>query len=62
MNDTDLSIRLYKAGVKMGFLDELHAFIRPRPGETTTGQEAYLGNKEKTNRHLVLMKININSY
>ena len=51
VNDTDLSIRLYKAGVKMGFLDELHAFIRPRPGETTTGQEAYLKNEAKTNRH-----------
>lgn len=49
-NDTDLSIRLYKVGVKMGFLDELHAFIRPRPGETTTGREAYVKNEAKINR------------
>ena len=50
VNDTDLSIRLYEAGVKMGFLDEVHAFVRPRPGETTIGHAAYIKDEKKTTR------------
>lgn len=39
--DIDLSLRLYGAGVKMGFLEEVMAFVLPRPGETSVGLEAY---------------------
>lgn len=46
--DVDLSQRIYKAGVRMGFLDQVVAYVLPRPGETTVGLEAYkLSEKEK---------------
>ncbi|MBI2627879.1 MAG: glycosyltransferase family 2 protein [Candidatus Niyogibacteria bacterium] len=41
VNDADLSVRIFKAGVRMGFLEEVLAFIYPRPGENTVGLEAY---------------------
>lgn len=39
--DADLSLRIYHAGVRMGFVDEVLAFMLPRPGEETVGLEAY---------------------
>ena len=46
--DIDLSMRIYAAGVKMGFLDEVLAYVLPRPGENTVGLDAYkLDEKEK---------------
>jgi hypothetical protein len=45
-NDTDLPIRMYRAGVRMGFLDEVLAYVLPRPGEETIGLDAYK-SKEK---------------
>lgn len=41
VNDTDLQDRMFKAGVRMGFLDQVVAFVLPRPGEVTVGLEAY---------------------
>lgn len=49
--DTDLQDRFYKAGVRMGYLDEIVAHIDPRPGETETGLKAYMRDREKTERH-----------
>ena len=37
----DLSLRMHAAGVRMGFLDEVVAYVLPRPGETSVGLEAY---------------------
>lgn len=46
--DADLQDRIYKAGVRTGFLDEVVAYVLPRPGEKTVGLEAYrLSEKEK---------------
>ncbi len=46
--DTDLQDRIYRAGVRMGFLEEVVAYVLPRPGESTVGLEAYrLTEKEK---------------
>lgn len=46
--DVDLAVRIYGAGVRMGFLDEVVAYTLPRPGESTVGLEAYkLTEKEK---------------
>ena len=42
VNDVDFSQRVFKAGVRMGFLEELLAFVHPRPGENTVGLDAYL--------------------
>ncbi len=41
VNDTDLVYRLYKAGVRMDFLDKVVSYVFPRPGEQTIGIEAY---------------------
>jgi glycosyltransferase involved in cell wall biosynthesis len=46
--DIDLSMRIYTAGVRMGFLNEVLAYVLPRPGESTVGLDAYkLDEKEK---------------
>jgi glycosyltransferase involved in cell wall biosynthesis len=39
--DVDLSLRIHGAGVHMGFLDEVVAYVLPRPGESAVGLEAY---------------------
>lgn len=41
VNDIDLSLRIYQAGARIGFIDEVLAFVLPRPGEDTIGIEAY---------------------
>ena len=46
--DVDLSLRIYGAGVRMGFLEEVVAYVLPRPGESSVGLEAYkITEKEK---------------
>ena len=42
VNDTDLQNRIYKAGTRMGFLNQVVAYVLPRPGEDTIGLEAYV--------------------
>lgn len=42
VNDTDLQDRMHRAGVCMGFLDRVVAYVLPRPGEVTVGLEAYI--------------------
>lgn len=44
VNDTDLQDRMFKAGVRIGFLNEVTCIILPRPGEQTIGLEAYRGD------------------
>jgi len=51
VNDIDYSLRIYKAGVRMGFLPEVKAFIIPRPGEDTVGLEAYLAQEKEKEKH-----------
>ncbi|MBI4779456.1 glycosyltransferase family 2 protein [Candidatus Falkowbacteria bacterium] len=48
VNDIDISIRMFKAGVRMGFLEKPLAYYEPRPGEQTIGLAAYkLSEKDK---------------
>jgi glycosyltransferase involved in cell wall biosynthesis len=47
VNDTDLQERIYKAGVKIGYLDDVTTVIYPRPGETHIGSKAYLSKKNE---------------
>lgn len=47
VNDYDLQDRMYKAGVKMGFLDKVTAYVLPRPGEKTIGLDAYKKAEKK---------------
>lgn len=50
--DVDLSLRIHGAGVRMGFLDEVVAYVLPRPGESSVGLEAYrLTEKEKLEQY-----------
>ena len=39
-NDLDLVLRFFKAGVKIGFLNEVIGSTLPRPGETAIGSKA----------------------
>ncbi len=50
VNDADFGNRIFKAGVKMGFLPEVLSYVFPRPGENNIGLQAYLeaaGEKEE---------------
>ncbi len=52
VNDTDLQRRFVNAGVRMGYLPEVHAYVKPRPGERTVGLKAYTSNRDETERKL----------
>jgi glycosyltransferase involved in cell wall biosynthesis len=45
--DADLSVRIFQAGVRMGFLERAVSYVLPRPGETTVGLDAYRQNAAK---------------
>ena len=51
VNDADFSIRMFKAGVRMGFLEQVVACVLPRPGEATIGLEAYKIDSAEKQRH-----------
>jgi glycosyltransferase involved in cell wall biosynthesis len=51
VNDTDLQERIYKAGVTVGYINKVTAFVLPRPGETTIGLEAYKSNAQEKENH-----------
>lgn len=42
VNDVDLSLRIYRAGTRMGFLNKVVTHVYPRPGEETVGLDAYV--------------------
>ncbi len=46
--DYDLQERMFRAGVRMGFVDELVAFVPPVEGTDTVGLEAQMALGEKT--------------
>ena len=50
--DIDLVLRIYNARVRMGFLEEVVAYVLPRPGEESIGLDAYkLTRKEKLKQY-----------
>ncbi len=51
VNDIDLYIRMYKAGVRMGFLDKVMCEMPPRPGETTLAYDAFISTLEEKKKH-----------
>jgi len=51
VNDIDLQYRMFNAGVRMGFLDKVVAYVLPRPGEVTVGLEAYKLTEEEKLAH-----------
>jgi glycosyltransferase involved in cell wall biosynthesis len=48
VNDIDLSVRMFEAGVRMGHTGRCTLSTRPRKGESMIGSKAYLNNPEKT--------------
>lgn len=51
VNDTDLADRFRKAGVRIGWLNKVTAYVKPRPGETTVGLKAYENDREGKEKH-----------
>ena len=47
VNDIDLSIRMFRSNVRMGFLEQVVAYVLPRPGEETVGLDAYLSQEKE---------------
>ena len=52
--DVDLSLRVFNAGVRMGFLDQVVAYVLPRPGESAVGLEAYKLTEQQKLDHFKL--------
>lgn len=46
-NDTDITDRMWRAGVRMGYTPRVHAILEPRPGETYIGSKAYINDPER---------------
>lgn len=52
VNDIELVLRMFNAGVRMGFINKVMLYALPRPGENTVGKDAYkLYEKEKLNHY-----------
>lgn len=51
VNDAELSMRIFSAGVRMGFLGKPLALYLPRPGERAVGLEAYKCSEEEKLKH-----------
>ena len=51
VNDLDMVLRIFKAGVNMGFLEKVVLYKYPRPGEKTTGWNAYANNEQEKSEH-----------
>ena len=49
--DIDLALRIYGSGARMGFCEEVLAYVLPRPGETSVGLEAYKLNEKDKMEH-----------
>ena len=49
--DADLQDRFVRAGVRMGFLDQVLAYVLPRPGEETVGLDAYRSTEDEKLDH-----------
>lgn len=46
VNDTDLQDRMWRAGVRMGYLDKVTCRVDPRPGTNSVGLAYYLQNRD----------------
>ena len=50
VNDTDLQDRMWRAGVRMGYLDRVTCAVNPRPGTSSIGLAAYTQNRDSVER------------
>ena len=51
VNDADLGNRIFKSGVRMGYVPEVLSYVLPRPGENQVGLKAYLGKAKEKEEH-----------
>jgi glycosyltransferase involved in cell wall biosynthesis len=51
VNDYDILTRMYQAGVKMGYINKILAYVYPRPNEETIGSKAYGANVKDVEEH-----------
>ena len=51
VNDTDFGNRIFKSGVRMGFLPKVLSHVLPRPGESQVGLKAYLSSANEKEEH-----------
>jgi len=51
VNDTDFGNRIFKSGVRMGFVPKVLSHVLPRPGESQIGSKAYLNNPKEAEIH-----------
>lgn len=56
VTDADIQDRMYRAGVRMGFLDQVVTHVLPRPGEVTIGLHAYKLTAEEKCKHFSFQK------
>ncbi|MDP3999607.1 MAG: glycosyltransferase family 2 protein [bacterium] len=54
--DSDMIDRMYKAGVRIGFLNKVVGYVMPRPGEQTIGLEAYKAAEKEKIEHFKFNK------
>lgn len=50
VNDCDLQDRMWRAGVRMGYLDKITCIVKPRPGTDCIGLAAYTQNRDSVER------------
>lgn len=51
VNDIDISLRMFNARVRVGFLERALTYVLPRPGEQTVGLHAYKLSEQEKIRH-----------
>lgn len=49
-NDCDLQDRMWRAGVRMGYLDHVTCYVKPRPGSRNVGLADYTQNRDNIER------------
>ena len=50
-NDLDLVMRMFSAGVRFDWVDEVMAIIKPRPGLSSVNSEGFLESLTKNKNH-----------
>ena len=51
VNDADFGNRIFKSGVRMGFVPKVLSHVLPRPGGSQIGSKVYLNNPKEAGEH-----------
>ena len=58
VNDIDLQTRFVNAGVRIGYLSRVIAYVLPRPNEKVVGLKAYIDDRSEKERHYAFTEHN----